>query len=34
LVYLESKKEAELIAKVNEARAENKRTQANWQLGI
>ena len=33
-VYLESKKEAELIAKVNEARAENKRTQANWQLGI
>ena len=33
-VYLESKKEADLIAKVNEARAENKRTQANWQLGI
>lgn len=33
-VYLETKKEAELIAKVNEVRAENKRNQANWQLWI
>ena len=33
-VYLETKKEAELIAKVNEVRAENKRNQANWQFWI
>lgn len=33
-VYLETKKEAELIAKVNKVRAENKRNQANWQLWI
>ena len=33
-VYLESQKEADLIAKVNEVRAENKRNQAAWQLGI
>jgi hypothetical protein len=31
-VYLETKKEAELIAKVNEVRAENKRNQADRQL--
>jgi hypothetical protein len=31
-VYLETKKEAELIAKVNEVRANNKNKQANWQL--
>jgi hypothetical protein len=31
---LESQKEADLIAKVNEVRAENKRNQAAWQLGI
>ena len=33
-VYLETQKEAELIAKVNEVRADNKRNQAAWQLGI
>lgn len=33
-VYLESKKEAELIAKVNQLRAENKNNQANMQLWI
>ena len=33
-VYLETQKEADLIAKVNEVRAENKRNQAAWQLGI
>ena len=33
-VYLETKKEAELIAKVNEVRAENKRNQADRQLWI
>ena len=33
-VYLETKKEAELIAKVNEVRANNKNKQANWQLWI
>jgi hypothetical protein len=33
-VYLETQKEAELIEKVNEARADNKRNQAIWQLGI
>lgn len=33
-VYLETMDEAALIAKVNEVRAENKRNQAAWQLGI
>ena len=33
-VYLETQKEAELIEKVNEVRADNKRNQAAWQLGI
>lgn len=32
--YLETKKEAELIAKVNQIRAHNKMNQANVQLGI
>jgi hypothetical protein len=33
-LYLETQKEADLIAKVNEVRANNKRNQAAWQLGI
>ena len=33
-IYLESKKEAELINKVNEVRANNKKNQANMQLWI
>ncbi len=32
--YIEARKEAELIEKVNEVRASNKYNQANWQLAI
>lgn len=33
-MYLETQKEADLIAKVNEVRAKNKRNQASAQLWI